>query len=464
MGRSVFIDDSIEENILKLYGVTKWATGILIGQTLPQRDYVVHLALTPTQRNGEKANEIEELESEVNKQRSLSKTSVQDFDEDWFVQHCRQVNHMLTGGLKVLGIFIFGPPEKRNKLQVKFRQVLYMVHKMILSDLPLGKLKLENGTSDQVILQVCSTTKKTTCFSLDVSDSKASVHPADVKYQNFVLKWHTLHCSICLQLKFTMDRKSKKRNLYSSLKAGISPLISKIANSLGVVNGVLMGDDQLLVNEKKLKYPGKSSSTAKNEVLKIDLYFTEIDFDPFIERKHGTTQVVLLGTFESQAYVNPKATVKEAINAIKCDVIRNLITRCQLLCEDLDEESLQGDQDADDRLWTLPKRIFAPICGGALKVSDYIFKDEEPKDVLSRFSELLGISVSEEDLLSKEEFSESSNIADLFNDPEQQVDLNLPKGEGVGQGNSQTWHFTGVALGVITVVLAAGVMFFWGDL
>lgn len=67
---------------------------------------------------------------------------------------------MLTGGLKVLGIFIFGPPEKRNKLQVKFRQVLYMVHKMILSDLPLGKLKLENGTSDQVILQVCSTTKK----------------------------------------------------------------------------------------------------------------------------------------------------------------------------------------------------------------------------------------------------------------------------------------------------------------
>lgn len=41
--------------------------------------------------------------------------------------------------------------------------------------------------------------------------------------------------------------------------------------------------------------------------------------------------------------------------------------------------TFKGDQDAGDRLWTLPKRIFAPICGGALKVSDYIFKDEEPK-------------------------------------------------------------------------------------
>ena len=32
MGRSVFIEDSIEENILSLYGVRKWATGVLIGQ------------------------------------------------------------------------------------------------------------------------------------------------------------------------------------------------------------------------------------------------------------------------------------------------------------------------------------------------------------------------------------------------------------------------------------------------
>lgn len=71
---------------------------------------------------------------------------------------------MLTGGLKILGIFVFGPPEKRSQLQVKFRQILYMMYKMILSDLPLGKIKLHSGNNEQIILQVCSATKKYPLF------------------------------------------------------------------------------------------------------------------------------------------------------------------------------------------------------------------------------------------------------------------------------------------------------------
>jgi hypothetical protein len=32
MGRSVFIEEAIEERILKLFGETKWTSGVLIGQ------------------------------------------------------------------------------------------------------------------------------------------------------------------------------------------------------------------------------------------------------------------------------------------------------------------------------------------------------------------------------------------------------------------------------------------------
>lgn len=32
MGRSVFIEEIVEKRILKLFGETKWTTGILIGQ------------------------------------------------------------------------------------------------------------------------------------------------------------------------------------------------------------------------------------------------------------------------------------------------------------------------------------------------------------------------------------------------------------------------------------------------
>jgi hypothetical protein len=66
---------------------------------------------------------------------------------------------MLTGGLRILGIFVFGPPDVRTKLQAKFRQTLYSVHKMICGDFPLAKLKLDQS-ANQVMVHVCSSTKK----------------------------------------------------------------------------------------------------------------------------------------------------------------------------------------------------------------------------------------------------------------------------------------------------------------
>ncbi len=66
---------------------------------------------------------------------------------------------MLTGGLRILGIFVFGPPDVRTRLQAKFRQTLYSVHKMICNDFPLAKWKLDQSAS-QVMVQVCSSTKK----------------------------------------------------------------------------------------------------------------------------------------------------------------------------------------------------------------------------------------------------------------------------------------------------------------
>ena len=75
---------------------------------------------------------------------------------------------MLTGGLRILGIFVFAPPDVRTKLQAKFRQTLYSVHKMISGDFPLAKWKL-NQSSGQLMVQVCSATKK---------------YPSDNKYKS----------------------------------------------------------------------------------------------------------------------------------------------------------------------------------------------------------------------------------------------------------------------------------------
>ena len=69
-----------------------------------------------------------------------------------------------------------------------------------------------------------------------------------------------------------------------------------------------------------------------------------------------------------------------------------------------------GDEEETLIKWELPKRIFAPICRGHLNISECVFKDEDTKDTLNRILELLGVSISEDDLVSDEIFAGDLNI------------------------------------------------------
>lgn len=442
MGRSIFIEEVIEERILKLFGETKWASGILIGQSTPQRDYVVHLALTPRQESDDLSDDGS------NKKGVKQNTVVNDFDEEWFVQHCRQVNCMLTGGLRILGMFVFGPADIRTKLQAKFRQTLYAVHKMICGDFPLAKWKLDQSTG-QVLLQVCSATKKTTCYAIDVSDTKSNIQPADLKYQNFVSKWIHLHCSLELELNFMLQKKVDGKTRFSNIKGGLMPVLSNIANSLATVDGAILSDEQSLIMEKQ-----KGKSSDKISTRNVKLYLTENKFEPDIQ-KFTSRQVLLVGTVESQAFLHPKATVKEAVDAVKCDVIRNLLTRCRLLCEDMDDNNAQDVENEKFTKWELPKRIFAPLCGGHVNISDCVFKDEDTKDILNRILELMGVSVLEEDLVSDEKFADNVTCEQLVGD---RVTFNNNENVAneINSNSGSTFSpFFGASVGALTVVMAA---------
>jgi hypothetical protein len=47
---------------------------------------------------------------------------------------------------------------------------------------------------------------------------QASIQPADLKYQNFVSKWTRLHCSLALELRFTLHKKADGKTHFSNLK------------------------------------------------------------------------------------------------------------------------------------------------------------------------------------------------------------------------------------------------------
>lgn len=64
--------------------------------------------------------------------------------------------------------------------------------------------------------------------------------------------------------------------------------------------------------------------------------------------------------------------------------------------------------------WELPKRIFAPICRGHVRISDCVFKDEGSKDILNRILELMGVSVEEEELISEEKFAGDVSLSSII--------------------------------------------------
>ena len=64
---------------------------------------------------------------------------------------------MLTGGLDVVGVFAFGPPDMLTKSQTKLRNLLFFINKNVQSK---SSSYFEDLSYSRVLLQICSATKK----------------------------------------------------------------------------------------------------------------------------------------------------------------------------------------------------------------------------------------------------------------------------------------------------------------
>lgn len=64
---------------------------------------------------------------------------------------------MLTGGLDVIGVFAFGPPDMLTKSQTKLRQLLFSINKAVQHK-PASYF--DDFSHSRVLLQICSATKK----------------------------------------------------------------------------------------------------------------------------------------------------------------------------------------------------------------------------------------------------------------------------------------------------------------
>ncbi|XP_035748355.1 protein odr-4 homolog isoform X4 [Egretta garzetta] len=322
MGRTYFVEEAIGQYLSDLSTQLKpYVTGLLIGQCSLQRDYIIRAVRTPPK--------------EEQKEDNIIPSKLASIDEEWITTHASQVSRMLPGGLLVLGVFIIATPELSKDSQNALRKLIFSVEKS-LTKRRLWKLA-EEEVSDRAALQICSATKKVVCRTYDVQDPKSSAKPADWKYQSALsASWLGLDCTVNVNIHIPLLATSPNHDLEKNTKNGLNRWSKQIENSVFLINGQIKDDDtELLEGQKKLR--GNTQSSTQFSDVKVLTQLSQSSS----HRSTATVQVCsasinLKGAVKCRAYIhNNKPKVKEAVQALKRDIINTLSDRCEILFEDL---------------------------------------------------------------------------------------------------------------------------------
>uniref|UniRef100_A0A6B0VBJ4 Putative olfactory receptor 4-like protein n=1 Tax=Ixodes ricinus TaxID=34613 RepID=A0A6B0VBJ4_IXORI len=407
MGRTVVYDDHVQKLVDELVQrkATDVTVGVIIGQSTQQRDIVVHVASTP-----KKDDEESQEEGDVK-----SKAAPGDVEEGWICQHAKQVTRMLPGGIDVLGLFAVGPPDALAAAHIQLRQVLFAIYKSLGKD---HKTSFNPEVTDKILLQICSVTRKVTCKTFNISDTKSTAKPADWKQSTGggSTRWHRLETSLSLNLWVPLSEERCQQGLMRQIQFGLQPFFRALQEAVALLNGESRPPQEALDSGADKR---RSRAKDPQSIFLVDLFLPmDCNNNAGQSKVLGPTDcgatMSIVGTIQCRAFVHSKATVQEAIKAIKQDVVRSITSRCEIQCEDMllieDEQHGSFIIRADPSLvHELPKRVFFPLEERDLTLCDYIFHGDAAADSLEALHELLGLTVDAEDIELDVEHSPESN-------------------------------------------------------
>ncbi|VFV28942.1 protein odr-4 homolog [Lynx pardinus] len=325
MGRTYIVEEAVGQYLsnINLQGKA-FVSGLLIGQCSSQKDYVILATRTPP-----KEEQNENLKHQ-------QKAKLDNLDEEWATEHANQVSRMLPGGLLVLGVFIITTLEMGNDFQNALRRLVFAMEKS------MNKRRLWNFTeeevSERVTLHVCSSTKKIFCRTYDIHDPKSSAKPADWKYQNGLsTSWLSLECTVHINIHIPLSTTSVSYTLEKNTKNGLVRWAKQIENGVYLINGQVKDEDCDLLEGQKKSSRGNVQATSHCFDVKV-LTHLLLNSD---RRSTATVQICsgsvnLKGAVKCRAYIHSsKPKVKDAVQAMKRDILNTVADRCEILFEDL---------------------------------------------------------------------------------------------------------------------------------
>lgn len=394
MGRTYIVDETVGQYLssINLQG-KPFVSGLLIGQCSSQKDYVILATRTPPKE-------------EQNDNLKHPKSKLDNLDEEWATEHANQVSRMLPGGLVVLGVFIITTLELADDFQNAMR--------------------------------------------------RSSARPADWKYQSRVsASWLSLDCTVHVNIHIPLSATSVTYTLEKITKSGLTRWAKQIENGVYLINGQVKGNDcDLLEGQKKSR--GNTQAAAHSFDVRV---LTQL----LLNSDHRSTATVqicsgsvnLRGNVRCRAYIHSnRPKVKDAVQAVKRDILNTVADRCEILFEDL-----LLNETPEKKNYELPQRVFVPLPGSTIMLCDYKFGDESAEEIRDHFSEMLDHEIQIEDL----EIAEEVNTACMPSCVNSEASLTNTNDEQPEQPNKtigvKIQQNIGVIAALAVAAFAAGVSF-----
>uniref|UniRef100_A0A2K5MFY7 Protein odr-4 homolog n=1 Tax=Cercocebus atys TaxID=9531 RepID=A0A2K5MFY7_CERAT len=417
MGRTYIVEETVGQYLsnINLQGKA-FVSGLLIGQCSSQKDYVILATRTPP-----KEEQSENLKH--------PKAKLDNLDEEWATEHAYQL--------------------------------MYAVEKSI------NRKRLWNFTeeevSERVTLHICASTKKIFCRTYDMHDPKGSARPADWKYQSGLLSsWLSLECTVHINIHIPLSATSVSYTLEKNTKNGLTRWAKEIENGVYLINGQVKDEDCDLLEGQKKSSRGNTQATSHSFDVRV---LTQL----LLNSDHRSTATVqicsgsvnLKGTVKCRAYIHSsKPKVKDAVQAVKRDILNTVADRCEILFEDLLLNEIPEKKDSEKEFHILPYRVFVPLPGSTVMLCDYKFDDEPAEEIRDHFMEMLDHTIQIEDL----KIAEEINTACMSSSMNSQASLDNTDDEQPKQPIKATMLLKiqqniGVIAAFTVAVLAAGISF-----
>ncbi|OXU21526.1 hypothetical protein TSAR_005674 [Trichomalopsis sarcophagae] len=397
MGRTVYAEERLLDYLKPLGGSDAYSVGLILGQSTAQKDFVVHLARTLPASNTDVVEEalINPATNALQDTTDNYIKSIKDIDGNLVADHAKHVSRMLPGGMWVLGIFVVGPGDclSDSSCAQKLRSVLSAIHKNLASNIYLHG----NSNHENLVLSFNSITKQYTCKSVEISTG-GIFKPADWKFQKKITKWHQLEALFDLDHLFPILDEAAPHTLKRQLQDIVKKLSEIISSALIVIEGESRSPEDLIevIGKKRKNKKDKNEDEEVDKVLQVGIYLPcgLKDKQEDVKTISCRASMRLVGELVSRTSIHQKATIEEATNAVKQDILRSLASRLELHWDSVIEEE-NGSPEENITLHEPPRRVFVELPQSKVTLSDYLFPGEGPQESLVLLKELLDLDFLE---------------------------------------------------------------------